>query len=1272
MTRGAMPAARKAKARDSIEDAKDTAAERRRGQVPIFTLLRYRAPSEWLAVIVGSVAAFCSGGATPLFMYFFGRMTNSAYDDDAGPKVTRSFAMLMTCIGTLSMILVFIKTATYQVTATRLVGRIKCAYFAAVLNQDIGWHDRHKPGELISRLTGDTRVILNGVNDRFAGWIENLGTGVVGIVFAFISSWELTLLMMGSLPLIAVAVYFLSVASAHHVAVTRKQYAAASAIAQEVLHNIKTVQSFNREMHEVERFSETIVGSRKSGIKKEFLVAMAGGSVMGIMLCVIGLAFILAAYLVQSGRTGVGSVSASFLTVMYGAMGLGQVFPALMSFVEARTAAQPLFTAIDEQPVIDVNAPGREATFRRCIEVRDISFAYPSRPDQFIFRHLSATIRKGQKVAFSGATGCGKSTIISLLQRFYDPVEGAIYVDGHDLQDVDLRSWRSRIGIVSQEPNLFSGSVLDNIRTGRRSATFEEVVTACKQAQIHDTILTLPHGYDTNVGALGSQLSGGQKQRLAIARAVVRGADILLLDEATSALDRKSEVEVQQAIDDLTQNSQMTVITIAHRMATIRNMDCIFFLDGARDGGSSIVECGTYDELLHMNGRFASMVMMQDTATGNLCTVVHDTSFYLYASALDKSAGSSISYEGSGSSRDSWETSSRDFHEIEDRWSQCATVDDVPFEHRTDWEERRTRVSMWRIMKMTKSRWWAIALGFLGSIITAIVFPCVGLMVTQLINSLGSYRQTQDEKFMRQQITLYVILLIILGAAYFLGSVLTGFYGYAGEYLTCELRSMLFQQILRQDQTFFDMPRRDPGALATLLSGDCEAVHQLYGPTLGSRLKSVCALGGGIAIGIIMQWKVALVCLATMPLFVGSIVAQQVFFTDSEKVRESGIDTVVNEALASIRTVTSFSMQSWMVRRYKRIVNIAEQTAERRSVLISLLAGVTELTLMGSMALSFWYGGTLIEKGEAHFGNVLVAAMAITMGSTLAGAEAGSFATKLRDARQSSNRVFAVIDRVPAVDSYEYGKVIFEEQVGISLRNVSFAYPAREGVEVLKDVSLTFQGGSSNGLMGQTGCGKSTIVQILARFYPISSGEVLVNGRDLSSLDLVTWRDQVSIVLQEPSLFSGTIRDNIKYSLPDATEEEVMEAAKIACIHDDIMQMDNGYDTEVGYRGQQLSGGQKQRVAIARGVLRCPKLLLLDEATSALDNVTETRVQHNLDEFQRRFNVTTVAIAHRLTTIHHSDQIVLLDSGKIIERGTHAQLLAHDGEYKSRWELAQQ
>ncbi|KPI83119.1 p-glycoprotein [Leptomonas seymouri] len=205
--------------------------------------------------------------------------------------------------------------------------------------------------------------------------------------------------------------------------------------------------------------------------------------------------------------------------------------------------------------------------------------------------------------------------------------------------------------------------------------------------------------------------------------------------------------------------------------------------------------------------------------------------------------------------------------------------------------------------------------------------------------------------------------------------------------------------------------------------------------------------------------------------------------------------------------------------------------------------------------------------------------------------------------------------------------------------------------------------------MGQTGCGKSTIIQMLARFYERRSGLITVNGKDLSMLDIEEWRRNISIVLQEPNLFSGTVRENIRYARSDATDEEVEEAARLAHIHHEIIKWPEGYDTEVGYKGRALSGGQKQRVAVARGLLRRPKLLLLDEATSALDNVTEAKVQEGIDTFREKYGVTTVSIAHRLTTIRHSDQIILLDSGHIVEQGSHDELMRLNGEYKTRWEL---
>eukprot|EP00656_Telonema_subtile_P054969 TRINITY_DN8352_c0_g1_i2.p1 TRINITY_DN8352_c0_g1~~TRINITY_DN8352_c0_g1_i2.p1 ORF type:complete len:211 (-),score=52.03 TRINITY_DN8352_c0_g1_i2:154-786(-) len=207
--------------------------------------------------------------------------------------------------------------------------------------------------------------------------------------------------------------------------------------------------------------------------------------------------------------------------------------------------------------------------------------------------------------------------------------------------------------------------------------------------------------------------------------------------------------------------------------------------------------------------------------------------------------------------------------------------------------------------------------------------------------------------------------------------------------------------------------------------------------------------------------------------------------------------------------------------------------------------------------------------------------------------------------------------------------------------------------------------------MGQTGCGKSTIIQLLSRFYEYQGG-INVNGKDLNSLDVSEWRKSISIVLQEPALFSGSVMENIKYSRGEATDEEVFAVARLAAIHDDILLMPNGYDTDVGYKGRALSGGQKQRVAIARGLLRNPRLLLLDEATSALDNATEGRVQKGIEAAHKANPMTIISVAHRLTTIREADKIVLMDGGVIIEEGSHDELMAMDGQYKERWELYQQ
>ena len=484
--------------------------------------------------------------------------------------------------------------------------------------------------------------------------------------------------------------------------------------------------------------------------------------------------------------------------------------------------------------------------------------------------------------------------------------------------------------------------------------------------------------------------------------------------------------------------------------------------------------------------------------------------------------------------------------------------------------------------------------------------------------------------------------------------------------------------MLRQDAAFFDIPNRDAGVMSTILSNDCEAVHQLWGPSLGLKIQMLGNIGLGLGIALSYQWKLALVTAAGIPAIAIAGAARQkllVGFNHQSTADGTSFDTIKSETLTNIRTVTSFNMQKQRSTSYCVGSNTSAVRSAmlRNSLVTGAVYGFSQFSILGVFAMAFWYGGKLLAVGEADFLDVVIASTAVLMGALGAG-EAGG--TQLKDAEASSRRILSILDRHPSFHQPTPSSTTtldpLENGCTIDVDNVNFRYPSRPEAKILRGMSTTFDAGTFCGLMGKTGCGKSTIVQLLARFYDYQ-GQININGNDLKSLDVTEWRKSLSIVLQEPALFSGSVMENIKYSREEATEEEVFEVARLAAINDDILLMPNGYDTDVGYKGRALSGGQKQRVAIARALLRNPRLLLLDEATSALDNATECRVQQGIEAAHAANPMTIISVAHRLTTIRHANRIVLMESGVIIEEGSHDELMTMDGgQYKERWETYQQ
>ena len=605
----------------SGEEKKDE--EEEQPTVSISELFQYADNTDMWLMGVGSFIGFCNGAGMPAFSEIFGRMINELLKPGGDLEGTMSeLAGILCIIGAVVFVLSWVQVTTFTIAAERQARRIRERYFEATLRQELGFHDEQKPGGLSARLFGDITVLRNGINDKLGGGWMNFGMFLFGFGFGFYNSWRLTLVMCGTLPLIAGAGAMFATILENSTKEARSGYAEAGDVSDEVLKNIRTVQAFGTEDNEVIRYNHALDKAAGHGVKKEFYTTVGTGATYGIMFASYSAAFYFSYWLVENGHQSVGDITGVFFAVLMGSFGLGLIFPSLSALAEARGAAFKIYSIIERESKIDPFTSGKKLdNLQGEISFDNITFSYPTRLDEKLFSDVSFTIEAGKHVAFSGASGCGKSTFIGLAQRLYDPLEGCVKVDGVDLKEIDLDWWRTQLGVVSQEPTLFTGSIKDNILMGRPDATDDEVKAACKQSNIHDTIMTLPEKYDTSVGTVGGQLSGGQKQRIAIARALIRKPRVLILDEATSALDRQSEIEVQRAIDDLMKSedgSKLTIMVIAHRLATIRNVDQIFFIENDGATGSRISETGSFDELIKKGGAFAAMASRQSKSMATL------------------------------------------------------------------------------------------------------------------------------------------------------------------------------------------------------------------------------------------------------------------------------------------------------------------------------------------------------------------------------------------------------------------------------------------------------------------------------------------------------------------------------------------------------------------------------------------------------------------------------------------------------------------------------
>lgn len=1261
------------------DSAKEVAVEPAAQPIPYSQLFAYANRQEYIMTAIALVAALCHGTLLPLFTIVFGSVIDNfnvgeseaerqMLVDDIGSK-----AKWFLILGAIAFVTSLIQVRFQLVVSHRIGNRLRTLYFNSLMTQDYTWYDANDGGELTTRVAGDVNLIEAGIGEKLASAVQFLTQFIVGFIIAFVHGWKLTFIILAIAPLLAAGGALFAKQAADSTSVSQGAYGAAGAVANEVLSLVRTVTAYNGQQTEAARYERHLEDAYKAGVKKAVFSGIALGFTYFTIFCSFSVAFAFGASEVRAGRMNPGDIIVTFFSVFIATLSIGQAAPAFTAFQVARGAAPRVYEIIRRPSQIDPLDPDQGRildTIKGDVTFSNVVFNYPSRVVDdledgnvrpHVLEHFNINIASGQNHALVGKSGCGKSTTVRLMERFYDVSEGEVTIDGVDIRELNVRWLRSQIGYVGQMPTLFMLTIRQNIALGaamnvtideatgkkslvRKDVTEDDIREAAKKANAHDFIMKLPEQYNTMLGERGALLSGGQKQRICIARALVRNPRILLLDESTSALDGQSERVVQEALEKA--SAGRTTVTIAHRLSTIKNADIISVIDKG-----TVVESGKHTQLLGIeDGAYKTLVEHQ-----NVQALKQEQQ-----QTVGEGQGNGTAFVAQDSTTKGASVSKSKVDDEEG---------DGKDEKTKDIDKGVTR----RAFKLNRAEIPVILLGMVGAAIAGASFPSMAVAFAEVIDVVLKFEPgVSDEGQNVRDVRKWALIFVAIGGASFIGYFLQyAALGWSGQRLTKKLRSLSFRALLKQEMGFFDKEINSVGNLTTRLATESTMVEGLTGTTLGGIALVTSTILTGFLIAFLSCWRIALVVMAIFPLMAVSeatnIRMMQGFDSDS-KTKFAAAGAVATEAVDNFDTVNAIGVQDVFIDRYGKELEGPLRNGQRAALMSGFAFGFAEFLSQALWAISFWVGSVFIGNSQCEFVEMMKGIAGLLFAGSSLG-QASLFLPDVGKSKTAATSIFRLIDAASGIDpTSEHGEEVGSSGLSgeVEAKEVKFEYPSRPDVAVLRGLNVKVNPGQTLALVGESGSGKSTVVSLIERFYDVRSGSLLVDGKDSREYEVKSLRQHIGLVSQEPDLFNRSVRDNIAYGLKHedgtvVTESMIVEAAKLANAHEFISELPDGYDCEVGPRGSKLSGGQRQRVAIARSLIRSPQVLVLDEATSALDSVSEHVVQQALDKAAK--GRTTIAIAHRLSTIKDADMIAVIKNGKVAESGTHDELLRVNGAY---------
>ncbi|MEU9300289.1 ABC transporter ATP-binding protein [Streptomyces sp. NPDC048269] len=958
---------------------------------------------------------------------------------------------------------------------------------------------------------------------------------------------------------------------------------------------------------------------------------------------------------------------------------------------QARAGVERVFELIDTEPVIEEGGHELPADAPATVEFDDVRFGYdPQRP---VLDGFSLTVAEGETVALVGSSGSGKSTVSLLLPRFYDADHGAVRVGGHDVRELTYASLRGAIGLVPEDSFLFSDTIRSNIAYGHPEATDEQIRAAARAAQAEGFIEALPAGYETKVGEQGLTLSGGQRQRIALARAILTDPRLLLLDDATSAVDARVEHEIHEALRSVM--AGRTTLLIAHRRSTLALADRIAVLDHGR-----LADTGTHEELERRSPLYRRLLTDPDAlgaasprtpdAAAAMAEFERDIERDIELEAeidsepvnakrrvaggitpelwrrqdeSDNAAPAPAAGTGAPGAGHSMAGAVAGMPATPELLAQVAAL--PPADDEPDVDEDRATASeeSYGLRRLLHGFWapLAISLGLVA------VDAGSGLLLPILIRhgiDQGVEKAALGAVWAAAALALAVV--VAQWAAQFAETRMTG---RTGERVLYALRVKIFAQLQRLGLDYYE--RELTGKIMTRMTTDVDSLSSFLQTGLVTAVVSVFTFFGILIALLVLDVELALIVFATLPvLVIGTVVFRRKSVAAYELARDrvSVVNADLQESVAGLRIVQAFRREGSGARRFAERSDSYREARVRGQWLISVYFPFVQLLSSGAAAAVLIVGAGRVEAGTLTTGALVAYLLYIDLFFAPVQQLSQVF-DGYQQATVSLGRIQGLLREPTTTPRPERPSEVPELHGEIVFEDVRFQYGTAEERgekgEALAGISLRIPAGQTVAFVGETGAGKSTLVKMVARFYDPTSGRITADGADLRDLDLTAYRHRLGVVPQESYLFPGTVRDAIAYGRPEASDAEVEAAARAVGAHDMVATLDGGYLHTVAERGRNLSAGQRQLIALARAELVDPDVLLLDEATAALDLATEAQVNQATDRLAGKR--TTLVVAHRLTTAARADRVVVMDRGRVVEDGTHTELLARGGRYAELW-----